>query len=31
MSDADKQAKIAAIDKQLADLTHYQELLKQFN
>lgn len=31
MSDADKQAKIAAIDQQLADLAHYQELLKQFN
>jgi phosphonate transport system substrate-binding protein len=31
MSDADKQAKIAAIDKQLADLAQYQELLEQFN
>jgi len=31
MSDADKQAKIAAIDQQLADLALYQELLEQFN
>ena len=31
MSDADKQTKIAEINKQLADLAQYQELLKQFN
>ena len=31
MSDADKQSKIAEIEKQLAELATYQELLKQFN
>jgi len=31
MSEADKQTKIADIDKQLAALAQYQELLKQFN
>jgi phosphonate transport system substrate-binding protein len=31
MSDADKQTKIAEIDKQLADLAQYQELLKEFD
>ena len=31
MSDADKKAKMAEIDKELADLGQYQELLKKFN
>jgi phosphonate transport system substrate-binding protein len=31
MSEADKKSKMAEIDKQLADLAQYQELLKQFN
>jgi phosphonate transport system substrate-binding protein len=31
MSEADKQSQIAEIDKQLAELAQYQELLKQFN
>ncbi len=31
MSEADKKTKISAIDKQLAELSQYQNLLKQFN
>lgn len=31
MSDADKQSKIAEIEKQLAELATYQDLLKKFN
>lgn len=31
MSEADKKAKIAEIDQQLANLAQYQDLLKQFN
>ena len=31
MSEADKKAKIAEIDSELADLAQYQELLKKFN